>query len=177
MRKALLSIMLLIPLSACFIVGSFGEYWDQGIIDPALEGKWVSTEDSRKVFHLIKEDDHYRYPNDDQNASIKTLLIGEEKFLMMKDEKGKENLLIRYAIKDGVFTLYQLNHSAIKHEKEFAEMRAQNVENGNLKQKRFEELSAEDIETIKLYLPHEKFWSEMIKLTQQSHPVEEKAAK
>ncbi len=174
MRKLLLSIMLLIPLSACFIVGNFGIYWDQGIIDPAIEGKWVSTEDTRKVFHLVKEDDHYRYSNEEGNTAIKTLLINEEKFLMMKDEKGTENLLIRYLIKDGVFNLYQLNHSAIKHDKEFAQKRAQDVENGKIKEKRFDKLTEQDIEAIKTYLEHDNFWSIMIKLTQQSPPVEEK---
>lgn len=89
--------------SGCMIVDDFGTYWDQGILDTALEGAWESTDN--ECIQYIKSNDHYAMKN--ETLIIKTLPLKNSKFMMMKGDK--ENLIYKYSISNNELILYSPN--------------------------------------------------------------------
>jgi hypothetical protein len=40
MKRQILPVVAFLVLTSCTPVGDFGAYWDKGVVDPALEGRW-----------------------------------------------------------------------------------------------------------------------------------------
>jgi hypothetical protein len=93
-------------LLSCIYVEDIGYYWDKGIIDQAIAGSWKSS-DSDDCSSFIVSGDSYQVieKGKKENSLYRTLLLGDNKFLMVKDAKGKY-LLIKYQISDNNFTTY-----------------------------------------------------------------------
>ena len=91
---------LLTFVGGCMIVEDFGTYWDQGIVDPNLEGSWQSP--NGECMQYIKINDHYTMQN--ENLTIKTLPLKNSTYMMMKENES--HFLYKYSISDQKLTLY-----------------------------------------------------------------------
>ena len=91
---------LLTFVAGCVIVEDFGTYWDQGIVDPALEGSWQDS--NGKCMQYIKSNDHYTMEN--ENLTIRTLPLKNSTYMMMKENES--HFLYKYSVTDQKLTLY-----------------------------------------------------------------------
>ncbi|MBW8041752.1 MAG: carboxypeptidase regulatory-like domain-containing protein [Planctomycetes bacterium] len=110
MRKTLLRTLfflgVLFAVKGCIPVEDFGEYWEKGIIDPALEGHWkqldVEFRSEQNYLSFVKSGDHYVcevsaaffMPQDMPQVGIraKTLTAGKYKFLMFDLQQYYEDM-------------------------------------------------------------------------------------
>ncbi len=126
--KKCLALLMVLALAACIDVEDFGPAWDKTFVDPDIAGSWLRLRpqaadmahdypegqrwiflDSNSAYSLHthidgKKDDPPVYP-------VKTLAAGAYRFLASGEWKGPAfaGAIIRYALKDGVLTLYTLN--------------------------------------------------------------------
>lgn len=113
MRKQLQKIkyFLVLPflciLASCIYVKDVGPYWENGIIDESLKGSWVSDDDKKDCSTFSLEDNSYRVTENGKkdNSSYRTLLLGDNKFLIIRDPYFKY-MLIKYTVSDDTFTTY-----------------------------------------------------------------------
>ncbi len=119
--RVLLAFLLLLPtLSGCLLVGDFGGYWAQGVLDPKLEGPWrkitASNPNQRlsnpePVMWLTKEGDYYRGFHKERQSPethLKTLQVRDQNFLMLQNkEQTQGNMLILYRFEEGLLRVYQ----------------------------------------------------------------------
>jgi protocatechuate 3,4-dioxygenase beta subunit len=110
MRKklilTLLSIAFLFVSKGCIPVEDFGEYWQKGIIDQALEGHWkqldVEFRSEENYLSFVKSGDHYVcefssvnfMPKDMPHIGIraKTLITAKHRFLMFDLQQYYEDM-------------------------------------------------------------------------------------
>lgn len=141
MKKRFLPVVAVLLLSSCTEVEDFGAYWDQGFVDPALEGTWKkigipgknlnATPGPDKVL-FVKDGLSYsfqainpldrRLPDDvaaqrkkdnDERSDLRTLKIGKNLFFMARAKQGKQDGMIeRYEIKGNILGEYILNNGA-----------------------------------------------------------------
>ena len=116
MKKILLCLTVLF-LSSCIPVEDFGIYWDKGIIDPALLGKWKG--EANNGYHMINKGGTYQIDSLDKEdrkekdyspIAARTLKVGSYTFLMtfIKEGDEKETVLIRYKKKGDIIQQYSL---------------------------------------------------------------------
>ncbi|MFH1157969.1 MAG: hypothetical protein V1721_03680 [Pseudomonadota bacterium] len=112
MKKILLCLTALF-LSSCIPVGDFGPYWDKGIIDPALLGKWNGED--KEGYGIVDKGGTYQIDTLDEREkkeksyvpmTARTLKAGSYTFLMIKESNKKE--VIRYKIEGDVIQKYSL---------------------------------------------------------------------
>lgn len=90
--KVILGLIALLLLGGCILVDDFGEYWNKGIIDEKLEGKWHNQSASDSGLEIVREGDHYRIIYTKQNQEYeeaKTIILDGYSFLMVKQKKDK----------------------------------------------------------------------------------------
>jgi len=97
-------------LIGCINVNDFGVYWNKGVVDPALEGYWLS--EHGECNHYVKHDDHYEITQD--GSIVKTLPMDGATFLMIKSRD--EQFIYKYTANQDTFTLYNPQRTI---EKEF----------------------------------------------------------
>lgn len=118
MKVFLNIILMLVLFTGCIIVEDFGEYWQKGEVDSQIEGRWEKApsvrnqeavdqgiEDEELV--LIRNGDHYEYPDKEDKTKLKTLFIGEHRFLMLKNPEG--GALLKYSVNNDELTFYLPN--------------------------------------------------------------------
>lgn len=120
MKKLL--ILTVLFLSSCIWVDDFGEYWDKGIVDPALEGRWalddgrVPLEKQESSFRFTKRDKEYRFEaigkkvTDDSTITVRSIHGKNYHFMMSrKEQDGQPNAqgLVRYAVKKDALLIYE----------------------------------------------------------------------
>ena len=94
-------------LVSCIYVNDIGAYWEKGVIDPSLKGAWASADDENDCSSFIADGKNYRVmEKGKKEVSIyRTLILGNSKFLMIKDPNNKY-LLIKYQVSEDNFTTY-----------------------------------------------------------------------
>lgn len=104
--KYFLVIPFLCILASCIYVGDIGVYWGKGVLDPALDGPWADNS-SKDCLSFAVEDNNYRVTEGGKKdeSLYRTLLLGDNKFLMVKDPNNKY-MLIKYKVAGGIFTTY-----------------------------------------------------------------------
>lgn len=121
MKKLL--ILAVLFLSSCIWVDDFGEYWDKGEVDAALEGKWMLEEakqlaqkQNNSYFRFEKRSKEYRFEaigknvKDDATVSVRSVHAKHYHFMMARKEKSGQMTtqgLVRYAVKGDVMTIYE----------------------------------------------------------------------
>ena len=102
----ILCIALLFAIKGCIPVEDFGEYWEKGAVDPALEGHWkqldVEFRSEENYLSFVKSGDHYVcevssayfMPQDMPQVGIraKTLTAGKHRFLMFDLQQYYEDM-------------------------------------------------------------------------------------
>ncbi len=121
---ALFATILLLSLSACFLVKDLGVYWDKGYIDPKLQGTWVDIT-SGDWITLLQRGPVYMYADLTEKSQLKTLDMLGHTFFMITN--GKQNALLRYTLsaKGDRMIVYGPNDT----KRESMELLAKNVEN------------------------------------------------
>jgi hypothetical protein len=89
----------LLLIAGCIPFSDLGEYWIQGMLDPAIEGHWQKQDVEHRFhdeyFSFEKQGDHYRYirtqanqPQSTPRMSLKakSLTVGESTFLMLQSD-------------------------------------------------------------------------------------------
>lgn len=159
-----LSIFLLVfSLSGCFIVKDFGAYWDKGIVDADLESKWVNVNDSKNVLNLKSTDDHY--VQDGTKNTMKTLVIGEHKFMMIIDNtngKNSMNMLVNYEVKDNNLKIYQFKQELYeKIQKEIGD-NSYKVKSGKISSLAISTLTEDSLKSLEELAKDRKYWAEFM---------------
>src|SRR5262245_8717656 len=106
------SLLALLLLCACLEVKDLGAYKDQLIDDTLLAGTWEfqplkNDEHGEGLAVFTKEDNGYRVEikeEDETYDNVKTLVLGNHKFLVSKDDDAYQ--LLRYDVKGGQLTTY-----------------------------------------------------------------------
>lgn len=115
MKKLLLCLTVLF-LSSCIPVEDFGIYWDKGIVDSALLGKWKGKEGNG--YNMINKGGTYQIDSLDEEdkkeegytpIAARILKVGGYTFLMAFMEGDKKGaVLIRYKKKGDIIQQYSL---------------------------------------------------------------------
>ena len=116
MKKFLLCLTVLF-LSSCIPVEDFGIYWDKGIVDSALLGKWKGKENNG--YHMVNKGGTYQIDSLDEEdkkeegyapIAARTLKVDGYTFLMafLKEDDEKVPVLIRYKKKGDIIQQYSL---------------------------------------------------------------------
>lgn len=107
LRNFLVLPVLSLCLLSCIYVVDIGTYWENGIIDPSLKGAWASDDDDSDCSSFIVDGKDYRVieKGKKEESLYRTLILGNNKFLMIKDPNNKY-LLIKYQISEDNFTTY-----------------------------------------------------------------------
>ncbi len=92
-------------LIGCINVNDFGKYWGKGVIDPALEGYWLS--EHGECSQYVKKGDHYEIVQD--GSIVKTLSMDSATFLMIKSMD--EKFIYKYSVNKKALTLYNPNRA------------------------------------------------------------------
>jgi hypothetical protein len=106
-----LSLLTCLALMACINVDDFGVYWNEGTLDPQLEGSWMPEKQAAdQCLRFKKNKDSYQFDNGDKEVpDARTLAIGSYSFLMVKKPKEKDGQLYKYTATKDSFVIYQLN--------------------------------------------------------------------
>lgn len=99
-------------LLGCLKVVDFGAYWDQGFIDPALDGEWKNVRPNGSSITFINQGDLYHMVSStDPNPQFaRTLKVNQSNFLMTKkDMSNAGGNLIPYIIDGESFVLFAAN--------------------------------------------------------------------
>ena len=116
-RTALfLSVLLL--LTGCITVHSFGSYWNVGTIDPALAGTWESARvsgGSDVTFTAEGTIYRMRFTNTSNDQFARTLKVGDSTYLMTKKKEDDEGgTLIAYVIQGDDMVFFAPNRDKQK---------------------------------------------------------------
>ncbi len=109
-KTLFLTVLLLVV--GCLKIGDFGVYWNQGIIDPALDGAWKNARPSGTGLSFTNQGDlyHMQFDASPSPKFARTLQVNDSTFLMVKvhleDEGGN---LIPYVIEGDNFVLFAAN--------------------------------------------------------------------
>lgn len=98
-------------LISCIYVTDIGVYWEKGVIDSSLKGAW-GNDDGKDCMSFTVVGKDYRVTEDGKkDASLyRTLLLGDNRFLMVKDPNNKY-MLIKYTVSDNKFATYMPDES------------------------------------------------------------------
>jgi hypothetical protein len=109
-------------LSSCIPIEDFGVYWDRGIVDSSLLGRWEHTgkdqdkyqvTDHQGTYYLDAFENGNKRPQDDLSA--RTLHIGNYVFLMVKVRISSTAIgLARYEVEDRKLKLYVLSKDKMR---------------------------------------------------------------
>lgn len=120
MKKLL--ILSVLFLSSCIWVDDFGEYWDKGEVDPALEGTWalddgrVPVDKQESSYRFEKSGKEYRFVaigknvKDDAIVTVRSIHSKHYHFMMSRKEKAglqPAQGLVRYAVKKDTLVIYE----------------------------------------------------------------------
>ncbi len=140
MRKLLLLGMAVAALlSSCIPVDDLGAYWDKGVIDTLLVGKWQPDEHFKKQPNaesvvIAKNGNSYRIDDPDEKMRqrkgymptyARTLQAGDTLFFMVGPKQGD---LIRYEIKEDKLEVYSLKAHAMRTFLKEKHPQAKNIE-------------------------------------------------
>lgn len=94
-------------LASCIYITDIGVYWQKGVIDKSLGGAWLSGDDGKDCMSFVVSGKNYlAIDNGKKDSSLyRTLLLDDNKFLMVKDPNNKY-MLIKYTVSDDKFTTY-----------------------------------------------------------------------
>lgn len=125
--KKLVGLFLCLMLASCIDVDDFGKLWDQGAIDPKLEGTWLTSDGSKTPdlksdkWELIRKDSFYvlkllrKSQNEEQEPQLLRTLPWKDYTYLMIAEVGKENgSLIRYTVDGTTVTVYGVDAPAVQ---------------------------------------------------------------
>lgn len=106
MQTRFRKLFLLLPLllASCIAVKDFGNQWNAGTLDPALEGRWITTDRSATRMVFAAEGNEYimtyiSSQGETEPQLARTLKLGESTFLMLKKkESDAGGTMIAYAI-------------------------------------------------------------------------------
>jgi hypothetical protein len=132
--KKLLLVFAILCISACIPVDDFGAYWEKGVVDHALQGKWeeVSSDPAKRNQIQVTEKDgsdqidsldkQEREKKDDAADSVRSLKVGPYMYFMAIEQQkpsiekdGSAHTyppirgLVRYEVKEGILLQYSLN--------------------------------------------------------------------
>jgi hypothetical protein len=136
--KRLFSVVVLVLLSSCTTVEDFGAYWDQGYVDPALEGVWKKVGVKGRPLASTPGPEQLRFRREGESYSVqvtnpidttlpeeiaaqrekdgaaivpgRTIRIGPRVFFMVRGDLGQLNGLLQpYEIKGDVLQEYILD--------------------------------------------------------------------
>lgn len=123
----LAGLLLCLILASCIDVDDFGKLWEQGAIDPKLEGTWLTSDVSKTAdmkndkWQLIRNDSFYvlkllrKSQNEEQEPQLLRSLSWRDYTYLMIAEAGKENgSLIRYTVDGNAVTVYGVDAPAVK---------------------------------------------------------------
>ncbi len=126
MKKWLLVFVSLV-LASCIEVEDPGVYWDKGVVDKELAGKWAPLGDQGEIseIHIVAKgnvmaveeySDGEKITEDDEpgQSPIRTLHAGPYRFIMEKEDKDISVVMFRYEITNDSLVLYRDNPEAIE---------------------------------------------------------------
>lgn len=126
MKKLL--ILCVLFLSSCIWVDDFGEYWDKGEVDAALEGSWalddgrVPVEKQESSFRFEKSGKEYSFKavgknvKDDATITVRSVHAKHYHFMMSRKEQSGQDPaqgLVRYAVDKNKLTIYEPHTSYV----------------------------------------------------------------
>jgi hypothetical protein len=140
-KKHLLPIIAFLVLSSCTPVEDFGAYWDKGVVDPALEGRWqkigLPGQDMKSIpgadqLLFVKDGLSYawqginpidstlsadqaerRKKDNEARFVVRTLRIGNHLFMMSRGDAGApKGILQRYDVQGDLFQEYEISNGA-----------------------------------------------------------------
>lgn len=116
--KSLLMCLAVLFLSSCILVEDFSSYWDKGVVDSALLGKWKGESGNGNGYDIVEKEDIYQIDSLDEkdrkeedyfSIAAKTLNVGSYTFLMAFMEGDKKGaVLIRYKKEGDIIQQYSL---------------------------------------------------------------------
>lgn len=114
--RILYSLVLLLCLTSCLQVKDFGEYWDRGVLDPALEGGWVNTQRGKSSLRFVwRNDKTYRMEyktraGEQVMEAVRTLQVTPDShMLMIKSKDGDAGgVLGPYVVQDGFLVRFDI---------------------------------------------------------------------
>ena len=117
--RTALFLSLLLLLTACITVKSFGVYWDSGTLDPALAGNWNSTRAANggSDVEFTADGNIYRmrFKNAEDVKVVRTLKVGNSTYLMTKkNEDDAGGTLIAYVIQGDDMVFFAPNRDKQK---------------------------------------------------------------
>jgi hypothetical protein len=139
MKKHILPVVAFLVLSSCTPVEDFGAYWDKGVLDPALEGRWqkigipgesidsipgadqlLFTKNGRSYSwqainpidsRLSADQAERRKKDNETRLDVRTLKIGNGVFIMSRGPAGTQTgILERYEIQGDLLLEYTLDN-------------------------------------------------------------------
>jgi len=168
--RVLCILILSFSLSGCFIIKDFGAYWDSGTIDGNLSGKWVSENDKGKVINFIPTDTHIAQKGTDN--IMKTLELGEHKFMMLvsnnskgnigqRNQKKKSvNMLVNYEVKGDKFIIYSFNQKLYKKVQSQLGEESSEIKKGKISAVSVNNLTKEVVDGLSDIVKDRKYWIE-----------------
>ena len=139
MKKQILPVVAFLVLTSCTPVGDFGAYWDKGVVDPALEGRWqkigipgepidsipgsdqlLFVKNGQSYFWqginpiastLSAEQAERRKKDNEARLDVRTLKIGNSVFIMSRGPAGDQTGIIeRYEIQGDLLLEYTIDN-------------------------------------------------------------------
>ena len=139
MKRQILPVVAFLVLTSCTPVGDFGAYWDKGVVDPALEGRWqkiglpgepidsipgadqllfvkngqsYSWQGINPIVSTLSADQAERRKKDnDARLDVRTLKIGNRVFIMSRGPAGTQTgVLERYEIQGDLLLEYTIDN-------------------------------------------------------------------
>lgn len=120
--KKLISLLFCLVLTSCIDVDNFGLLWDEGAVDPRLEGTWLTMDANGKPnfnsdrWKLTRQVDGYtvemqrkKEEADSEVQKLRTLSWRNFTYLMIKDKERPYGSLIRYTLDADIVTVYAVN--------------------------------------------------------------------
>lgn len=125
--KKWLVLLASLALASCIEVADPGIYWDKGVVDMELAGKWAPLSDQGEIseIHIVSKgnemgveeySDGEKITDDGENeqSPIRTLHAGPYRFVMEKEDKDISVVMFRYEIRNNSLVLYRDNPEAIE---------------------------------------------------------------
>lgn len=141
-------------LTSCIQIDDIGSYWDKATLDKSLKGYWAELND---CVNIVAEGSNYRIIENGkkQNSLYRTLILNNNKFLIIKETNNKY-LLQRYETTKNELIIYYPN-STKKEEflKEYPESNAYIDENDNIIIKH---LNEESISLLNKAANNDSYW-------------------
>lgn len=166
MLRTIAIMLLLFPLTGCFVVDDFGAYWKNGRLDPKLEGKWMDMTTKGSII-LIRHDDYYHYGNMNDETVIKTLMLDGASYLMMRNNDGQA--MFRYTVDSDRLIVYIPNPGK---KLEFDTKYVNKIENIVVEEEgyRVTTLTEEVVDALRMLGRDKGYWIQQMILMKQELP-------